>query len=129
MSTMVKPMDLERRYSAHNYEPLPVVLVRGEGVYVWDDAGKRYLDMMSAYSAVSHGHCHPKLVKVLQEQATKLNVVSRAARERFKQSASRPAGRLSSGRYCCQSFGATVSAGVPSLAKDSSATALSDSGM
>lgn len=68
----------ELSYGARNYQPLPVVLTRGEGVYVWDDAGNRYLDMMSAYSAVSHGHCHPKLVKVLQEQATKLNIVSRA---------------------------------------------------
>lgn len=68
----------ERQYGAHNYEPLPVVLVKGEGVYVWDDAGVRYLDMMSAYSAVSHGHCHPKLVKVLSEQAKQLSVVSRA---------------------------------------------------
>lgn len=71
-------IDRERRYGAHNYAPLPVVLTRGEGVYVWDEAGKRYLDMMSAYSAVSHGHCHPKLVKALQAQVSKLNVVSRA---------------------------------------------------
>src|SRR5476651_1501224 len=71
-------IERENLYGAHNYHPLPVVLTRGEGVYVWDDAGHRYLDMMSAYSAVSHGHCHPKLVKVLQEQATKLNIVSRA---------------------------------------------------
>lgn len=71
-------IDLERRFGADNYSPLPVVLTRGEGVYVWDDAGNRYLDMMSAYSAVSHGHCHPKLVKVLQEQASQLNIVSRA---------------------------------------------------
>lgn len=76
---MTNPIiDRENQYGAHNYEPLPVVLTRGEGVYVWDDQGKRYLDMMSAYSAVSHGHCHPKLVKVLQDQAAKLNIVSRA---------------------------------------------------
>ena len=68
----------ERLYGAHNYEPLPVVLTRGEGVYVWDDEGNRYIDMMSAYSAVSHGHCHPELVKVLTDQAKKLAVVSRA---------------------------------------------------
>ncbi len=68
----------EKKFGANNYAPLPVVLVRGEGVYVWDDAGNRYLDMMSAYSAVSHGHCHPRLVKVLQEQAAKLAIVSRA---------------------------------------------------
>jgi len=77
--TMTHPLIArEQLYGAHNYEPLPVILVRGEGVYVWDDAGKRYLDMMSAYSAVSHGHCHPKLVKALQEQASQLNIVSRA---------------------------------------------------
>ncbi|HLW73518.1 MAG TPA: ornithine--oxo-acid transaminase [Gammaproteobacteria bacterium] len=69
---------LENQYCAHNYHPLPVVLTRGEGVYVWDDAGNRYLDMMSAYSAVSHGHCHPRLVKTLSEQAGKLAVCSRA---------------------------------------------------
>jgi len=69
---------LEDRYCAHNYAPLPVVLVKGEGVYVWDDQGKRYLDMMSAYSAVSHGHCHPRLVEVMTAQAKRLAVVSRA---------------------------------------------------
>lgn len=71
-------IELERQYSANNYSPLPVAIERGEGVYVWDEAGNRYLDMMSAYSAVSHGHCHPQLVKVLQDQAAKLGVVSRA---------------------------------------------------
>jgi len=68
----------EKLYGAHHYEPLPVVLTRGEGVYVWDDQGNRYMDMMSAYSAVSHGHCHPELVNALTEQAKKLAVVSRA---------------------------------------------------
>lgn len=71
-------IERERLYGAHNYEPLPVVLTRGEGVYVWDDAGNRYIDMMSAYSAVSHGHCHPELVKALTDQAKTLAVVSRA---------------------------------------------------
>ena len=71
-------MDLEARYCAHNYHPLPVVLARGEGVYVWDEAGKKYLDMMSAYSAVSHGHANPRLVRVVQQQVAKLNIVSRA---------------------------------------------------
>lgn len=75
---MESPMDLEQRYCAHNYHPLPVVLSRGEGAYVWDIEGKRYLDMMSAYSAVSHGHCHPRLVKALQQQAAQLTIVSRA---------------------------------------------------
>lgn len=71
-------IELERRYGAANYKPLPVVLTRGEGVHVWDDAGNRYLDMMSAYSAVSHGHCHPRLVAALTEQANTLAIVSRA---------------------------------------------------
>ena len=76
---MANPIiEREHLYGAQNYDPLPVVLTRGEGVYVWDEAGNRYLDMMSAYSAVSHGHCHPKLVKALEEQAAKLNIVSRA---------------------------------------------------
>ncbi|HTP97322.1 MAG TPA: ornithine--oxo-acid transaminase [Burkholderiales bacterium] len=69
---------LEQQYGAAIYQPLPVVLVRGEGVYVWDHAGKRYLDMMSAYSAVSHGHAHPRLVQALAGQAGRLAVTSRA---------------------------------------------------
>lgn len=63
---------------AHNYAPLPVTLTRGAGVYVWDDQGRQYLDMMSAYSAVSHGHSHPRLVAALIEQAQRLSIVSRA---------------------------------------------------
>lgn len=73
-----KYIEREQKFGANNYSPLPVVLARGEGVYVWDDQGRRYLDMMSAYSAVSHGHCHPRLVKALKDQAEQLNVVSRA---------------------------------------------------
>lgn len=69
---------LEYRYGAHHYEPKPVVLVRGSGVYVWDRDGRRYLDMMSAYSAVSHGHCHPRLLHALNQQAGTLAVTSRA---------------------------------------------------
>jgi ornithine--oxo-acid transaminase len=65
---MSSPLELENRYCANNYDPLPVVLTRGEGVHVWDDAGNRYIDMMSAYSAVSHGHAHPRLVAVAREQ-------------------------------------------------------------
>ncbi len=76
--TMRRPIDLEAQYCAQNYRPLPVVLVRGEGVYVWDDTGKKYLDMMSAYSAVSHGHANPRLVRLVQEQVATLNIVSRA---------------------------------------------------
>ena len=75
---MNSTIELENQYCAHNYHPLPVVLVRGEGVHVWDDAGNKYVDMMSAYSAVSHGHANPRLVKVLGEQAATLNIVSRA---------------------------------------------------
>jgi ornithine--oxo-acid transaminase len=69
---------LESRYGAANYKPLPVTLVRGEGVYVWDEDGHRYLDMMGAYSAASFGHCHPRLVAAMTEQARRLDTVSRA---------------------------------------------------
>jgi ornithine--oxo-acid transaminase len=69
---------LESRYGAANYKPLPVTLVRGEGVYVWDDNGRRYLDMMGAYSAASFGHCHPRLVAAMTQQARRLDTVSRA---------------------------------------------------
>jgi len=71
-------IDKENQYSAHNYSPLPVVLVKGRGVHVWDDSGKRYIDMMSAYSALSHGHMHPRLVSALTTQVSHLSVVSRA---------------------------------------------------
>ncbi len=69
---------LEEHYGAHNYESLPVELVQGEGVWLWDKRGRRYLDLMGAYSAVSHGHSHPRLVAALREQAGKLAVTSRA---------------------------------------------------
>ena len=69
---------LEDKYGAHNYHPLPVVLEKGEGVYVWDVEGKKYFDFLSAYSAVNQGHCHPKIVKVLQRQAKILTLTSRA---------------------------------------------------
>jgi ornithine--oxo-acid transaminase len=71
-------IDLETRYSAHNYAPLPVVLTRGQGVYLWDAAGRRYVDMMSAYSAASHGHAHPRILAALTAQAKRLAVPSRA---------------------------------------------------
>ncbi len=71
-------IELEEKYGAHNYHPLPVVLERGEGVYVWDVEGKRYFDFLSAYSAVNQGHCHPKITKALTEQAQKLALTSRA---------------------------------------------------
>jgi len=68
----------EDRYGAHNYHPLPVVLERGEGPFVWDVEGKRYFDFLSAYSAVNQGHCHPRIVRALTEQAQKLTLTSRA---------------------------------------------------
>lgn len=71
-------MQLEEQYGAHNYHPLPVVLERGEGVYVWDVEGNKYFDFLSAYSAVNQGHCHPKIVGALTEQAQKLTLTSRA---------------------------------------------------
>ncbi|MDA9715209.1 ornithine--oxo-acid transaminase [Bacteroidota bacterium] len=71
-------MKLEDQYGAHNYHPLPVVLDRGEGVYVWDCEGKKYFDFLSAYSAVNQGHCHPKIINALVEQSKKLTLTSRA---------------------------------------------------
>lgn len=71
-------MALEDKYGAHNYHPLPVVLDRGEGVYVWDVEGKRYYDFLSAYSAVNQGHCHPRIINALVQQAQKLTLTSRA---------------------------------------------------
>jgi len=69
---------LEEKYGAHNYHPLPVVLTKGEGIFVWDNHGKRYFDFLSAYSAVNQGHCHPKIIAALVEQAQKLTLTSRA---------------------------------------------------
>ena len=63
----MKAIDLENRYSARNYEPLPVVLARGKGAHLWDTSGRRYVDMMSAYSAASHGHGHPRILATLKE--------------------------------------------------------------
>jgi Aminotransferase class-III len=71
-------IDLEARYCAHNYEPIPVVLSRGQGAHVWDTAGRRYVDMMSAYSAASHGHAHSRILAALEAQAGRLAVPSRA---------------------------------------------------
>jgi ornithine--oxo-acid transaminase len=71
-------LDREEQYSAHNYHPLPVVLNRGEGVFVWDVDGRRYYDFLSGYSAVNQGHCHPRIIATLVEQAQKLTLTSRA---------------------------------------------------
>ncbi|HKR87221.1 MAG TPA: ornithine--oxo-acid transaminase [Phenylobacterium sp.] len=73
-------IELEARYGAKNYKPLDVVLTRGEGVYVWDVAGRRYLDCLSAYSAVNQGHCHPKILAAMTQQAGRLTLTSRAFR-------------------------------------------------
>lgn len=71
-------LDLEEQYSAHNYHPLPVVLSKGQGVYVWDVDGKRYYDFLSGYSALNHGHSHPRIIEAFIEQAQKLTLTSRA---------------------------------------------------
>jgi ornithine--oxo-acid transaminase len=70
--------DLEQKYGAHNYKPLPVVLSKGEGIYLWDIHNKKYFDFLSAYSAVNQGHCNPKIIKALNTQANKLTLTSRA---------------------------------------------------
>ncbi|MDG1399084.1 MAG: ornithine--oxo-acid transaminase [Polaribacter sp.] len=76
--TSQQAIELEEKYGAHNYHPLPVVLSKGEGVYVWDIEGKKYYDFLSAYSAVNQGHCHPGIVKALTDQAQVLTLTSRA---------------------------------------------------
>ncbi|MDE0535782.1 MULTISPECIES: ornithine--oxo-acid transaminase [unclassified Tenacibaculum] len=76
--TSQQAIDLENKYGAHNYHPLPVVLSKGEGVYVWDVEGKKYYDFLSAYSAVNQGHCHPKIVGAMVNQAQTLTLTSRA---------------------------------------------------
>ncbi len=77
-STTQYYLDLEEKYSAHNYHPIPVVLDRGEGVFVWDVEGRRYYDFLSGYSALNHGHSHPKIVQAFIEQSQKLTLTSRA---------------------------------------------------
>lgn len=77
-ATSEEAMALENKYGAHNYHPLPVVLDRGEGVFVWDIEGKQYFDFLSAYSAVNQGHCHPHIVKAMIDQTSKLTLTSRA---------------------------------------------------
>lgn len=75
---MTDALTLEDRYGAHNYHPLPVVLTKGKGIYVFDTDGKKYMDFLSAYSAMSHGHCHPRLLKALHKQSEQICVTSRA---------------------------------------------------
>ena len=78
MYSSQKLIEIEEKYGAHNYHPLPVVLSKGEGVHVWDVEGKQYFDFLSAYSAVNQGHCHPKIIKALTDQASNLTLTSRA---------------------------------------------------
>ncbi len=78
LSATSRAIELEDHFGAHNYHPLPVVLAKGEGVFVWDVEGKRYFDFLSAYSAVNQGHCHPKIIDALVEQAKTLTLTSRA---------------------------------------------------
>jgi ornithine--oxo-acid transaminase len=78
VSSADKAMDLEWHYGAHNYHPIPAVLTRGEGIFVWDVDEKRYFDFLSAYSAVSQGHCHPRIVNAMMQQAQRLTLTSRA---------------------------------------------------
>ena len=76
--TSKEAIELEDKYGAHNYHPLPVVLSKGEGIYLWDCEGKKYYDFLSAYSAVNQGHCHPKIINALTKQASILTLTSRA---------------------------------------------------
>ena len=78
VETSNEAITLEDKYGAHNYHPLPVVLAKGEGVFLWDVEGRKYYDFLSAYSAVNQGHCHPRIVGALKEQADKLTLTSRA---------------------------------------------------
>ena len=78
LSSSLEAISLEKEYGAHNYHPLPVVLSKGEGVFAWDVEGRKYYDFLSAYSAVNQGHCHPRIVKALKDQADTLTLTSRA---------------------------------------------------
>ncbi|MFM9944092.1 MAG: aminotransferase class III-fold pyridoxal phosphate-dependent enzyme, partial [Bacteroidia bacterium] len=79
MAKQIHPaIELENKYGAHNYHPIPVVLERGQGIYVWDTDGRKYFDFLAAYSAVNQGHCHPKIINTLTDQARKLTLTSRA---------------------------------------------------
>lgn len=75
--TSQQVFERENKYGAHNYHPLPVALTKAEGVFVWDVEGKRYFDYLSAYSAVNQGHAHPKIIKAMVDQASKLALTSR----------------------------------------------------
>ena len=78
VTNSAQAIELEDKYGAHNYLPLPVVIAKGEGAYVWDVEGKKYYDFLSAYSAVNQGHCHPKIIDALIDQAKTCTLTSRA---------------------------------------------------
>ena len=78
IKTSQMAMDLEDRYGAHNYHPLPVVLAKGQGIFMWDVEGKKYFDFLSAYSAINQGHCYPKIIQAMIDQANTLELTSRA---------------------------------------------------
>src|SRR5690606_36662582 len=78
ITSTAQAINWEDQYGAHNYHPLPVALARGEGVFLWDIEGKRYYDFLSAYSAVNQGHCHPRILAAMIEQASTLTLTSRA---------------------------------------------------
>ncbi len=78
LTSTQQAIELEDQYGAHNYQPLPVSLAKGEGVFLWDIEGKRYYDFLSAYSAVNQGHCHPRILEAMVEQAGTLTLTSRA---------------------------------------------------
>src|SRR6188768_1691329 len=76
--TSEQAIQLEEKFGAHNYHPIPVVIQQGEGVFVWDVEGRRYYDFLAAYSAVNQGHCHPRILSAMMEQASRLTLTSRA---------------------------------------------------
>jgi len=82
-------IDLNEKYGARNYAPLPVVLEKGEGVWVWDVEGRKYLDMLACYSALNHGHRHPRIIKAMIDQMNKLTLTSRAFHNDFQEGSSK----------------------------------------
>ena len=92
---------LEERYGAHNYHPLDVVITRASGAWVWDVDGKKYMDCLAAYSAVNQGHCHPRLVKALVEQACRVALTSRASATTSSAASARSCASSPASPGCC----------------------------